>query len=212
MHRRTLTGVLDLKHTNSIPTPTSRHRLGLQPTPLAETVLHPMLTRRTTFTRAPLTAAIGVVEITMMLLTHGIVTNGDLDSLMRATFKAGVGTGRRGILSRVTRLTAMSHRAGLRWTTTMMLPSGVLHLQIGEKRAGTLAETGSPVPKEIVGGRVTMVGNRGNATDTRTDGLQTAKMMARSQRRIDLGNLDLVGILVENKPTATNAAVVGREK
>lgn len=98
----------------------------------------------------------------------------------------------------------------------MMVPNGVLHLRIGEEgswrrieaRAGTTTETRNPVPKEIVGGRVTMVGKRGNATDTRTDGLQIAKMTARSQRMIDLGNLGLVGILVENKPTVTNAVVV----
>lgn len=176
-----------------------------------------MLTHKTTFTRTLLTATIGAVEIAMMLLTHGMVTNEGLDFFMKMTFKAVVGTGRREISLRVTRLhTAMSHRAGVRWTTTMMVLSGVRRLRIGdegtwrtiETKAGTTAGTGSLVPKEIVGGKVITVGKRGNATDTSTDGLRTAQMM-----RIDLGNLDLVGILqVEIHPTVTNAAVAHREK
>lgn len=180
-----------------------------------------MLTLKTIFTRTPLTAAIAAVEITMIPLTREMVTNGGLDSLTRTTFKAVVGTGRQGILFRVTRPhTATSHRVGARWKTTTMLHNGVLHLRIGaegswrriEAKAGTTTETGNLVPKEIVGGKVTMDGIHGNATETRTDGLQTVKMIARSRNRIDLGNLGLVGILVENKPTATNAAVVDREK
>lgn len=164
-----------------------------------------MLTHKTIFTRTRPTVTIGVAEIAMMLLIQGMVTNGGLEFFMKATFRAVVGNGRRGISSRITRLdTATSRRVGARRTTMMMVLSGVLRLRNGEE--------GRLVPKGIVGGKLTMVGKRGNATDTRTDGLQTAKMTTSSQRRTDLGSLGLVGILVGIKPTAANAAVVDREK
>ena len=164
-----------------------------------------MLTHKTIFTRTRPTVTIGVAEIAMMLLIQGMVTNGELEFFMKATFRAVVGNGRRGISSRITRLdTATSRRVGARRTTMMMVLSGVLRLRNGEE--------GSLVPKGIVGGKLTMVGKRGNATDTRTDGLQTTKMTTSSQRRTDLGSLGLVGILVGIKPTAANAAVVDREK
>ena len=164
-----------------------------------------MLTHKTIFTRTRPTVTIGVAEIAMMLLIQGMVTNGGLEFFMKATFRAVVGNGRRGISSRITRLdTATSRRVGARRTTMMMVLSGVLRLRNGEE--------GRLVPKGIVGGKLTMVGKRGNATDTRTDGLQTTKMTTSSQRRTDLGSLGLVGILVGIKPTAANAAVVDREK
>jgi hypothetical protein len=180
-----------------------------------------MLTHKTTFTRTPPTVIIGVAEMAMMLVIQRMVTNGGLDFSMKTTFKAVVGTERRRIPSRVTRLdTARSRRVGACRTATTMVLSGVPRLQNGdegsrrriEAKPGTTTETGSLVPKEIVGGKVTMVGIRGNATDTRADGLQTAKMTASSRRRIDLGNLDLVGNLVKIQATAANVAVVDREK
>lgn len=166
-----------------------------------------MLTHKTIFTHTPQMVTIGL-EIVMTLLIQETETKGDPGFLMRATFKTAAGTGRRGISSRVIRLhTVMSHRVGARWTTPKMVLSGVLHLLIGEEGSWrrTEAKDGTTVeiaPKGIVGGKVTMVGKRGNATDT-------AKMTARSRRRNDLGNLDLGGILVESRHTVTNGAEVG---
>lgn len=174
-----------------------------------------MLTHKSIFT-------IGAVEIIIMLLlqTQERATNENLGFLMTMTFKAVAENGRRGTLSRVTLLrAAMSHRVGALWTITTTVLSGVLLLQIGEEgkrrrigaKAGTSLETRSLVRKENIGGKETMAGTRGNATNTRPDGLQTTKMMVRIQKRIDLGNLGLAGILVQT--TATNVgAGVDQEK
>lgn len=156
---------------------------------------------------------IGPAEIAMMLPIQETVTSEDPVFLMKATFKAVEGTGRRGISHRVSPLhNATTHKVGVRWTTTK---SGVLHPPIGAEgnrrrngaKAGTTERT--IVLKEIVAGKLTMAGNRANVIDIRTDGLQTAKT---NLPRMNVpGSPDLVFGIVQNKGIATNVAVVGRK-
>jgi hypothetical protein len=180
--------------------------------------LRPMLTHKIAFTR---TRRMLIIVVAEMSLIREMAIIGGLDPLMRPSIRAVVGTGRRGILTRATQLrTAMSRKAGGRWTIRTMDLNVAHHLLTGQEgnkrmtaaRVGITNATKNLAPKEIVDGKATMVGKRGSVTETRTGDLIT-KMTVLYQRRTAPGNLGLVGMAAAGtRGTATSAAAVGKEK